>query len=223
MKRSRKVALVVGLAVGLTGVALGASRGSENGNGGTVSNRITNYCDSVCELQAQDSAFSLLIEAYREFQSRQIEVDYEARLRAVAGLGKDGDTLVIDTTLHGARTMRAWTEALAAKERDLRLEQLQTRVVNFASAYQCARKGDERALDEPVANQVDARAAARELKTWRVLALGSLTSDGFRTVVSKPATSLFLDSAPAEPWQTEVVGPCEDTTTRASAPMEKAR
>jgi hypothetical protein len=188
-----------------------------------VSNRITNYCDSVCELQAQDSAFSLLIEAYREFQSRQIEIDYEARLRAAAGLGKDGDTPVIDTTLHSAHTMRAWTEALAAKERDLRLEQLQTRVVNFASAYQCARKGDEMALDEPVANKADARAAARELKTWRVLALGSLTSDGFQTVVSRPAASIFLDSAPAKPWQTEVVGPCEDATTRTSASLETVR
>src|SRR6266446_2975753 len=98
---------------------------------GPVSQRIQKYCDPVCELQAQDSAFSLLIEAYRQFQSRQIELDYESRLKAAAGLGAQADSLVIGTTLNSTRTLRAWVEMLAEKERELRLEQLQTRVVSF--------------------------------------------------------------------------------------------
>ena len=206
--------VAIGFVVAGAVVAEAAATNVRSVDASPVSNRITRYCDPVCELQAQDSAFSLLIEAYRQFQSRQIQIDYERRLRSAAELGNQPDSLVIGTTLHSTRTLRQRVEVLAEKERDLRLEQLQTRVVNFATAYQCARRGDESALEKPVANKADAGAASRELKTLRVLALGSPASADFPTVVSRPAASIFLDSAPAEPWQDEVVGPCEDTATK---------
>jgi len=213
------VVVAIGLVVGGAVVAEAAATNARSVGASPVSNRITKYCDPVCELQAQDSAFSLLIEAYRQFQSRQIQIDYEQRLRTAAELGNRPDSLVIGTTLNSTRTLRAWVQLLAEKERDLRLEQLQTRVVNFATAYQCARRGDESTLEEPVANKVDASTAVRELKTLRVLALGSPASADFQTVVSRPAASIFLDSAPAEPWQDAVVGPCDDTaTTTATTP-----
>jgi hypothetical protein len=213
---ARAMVVAIGFVVGGAVVAEAATN-AQGVDASPVSNRITKYCDPVCELRAQDSAFSLLIEAYRQFQSRQIQIDYERRLRSAANLGNQPDSLVIGTTLNSTRTLRAWVEVLAEKERDLRLEQLQTRVVNFATAYQCVRKEDETALEEPVANKGDAPAAARELKTLRMLALGSPVSADFQTVVSRPAASIFLDSPPTEPWQDEVVGPCEDTATSASS------
>jgi len=185
-----------------------------------VTKRIEKYCDPVCELQAQDSAFSLVIEAYRQFQSRQIELDYEARLKAAADLGQGPDSLVIATTLTSTRTMRAWIEALAEKERDLRLEQLQTRVANFTTVYHCARKADEIAVEHPVASKVDAGVAAQQLKTLRLLTLGSPARANFQTVTSKSAADIFLDSAPADTWPEQLVGPCEETPTSATAPEQ---
>jgi hypothetical protein len=213
---ARIVAVAIGFVVGGAVLVEAAATNSRRVDTSPVSNRITKYCDPVCELQAQDSAFSLLIEAYRQFQSRQIQIDYERRLRSAAELGNQPDSLVIGTTLNGTRTLRAWVEVLAEKERHLRLEQLQTRVVNFATVYQCTRKGDETAIDQTVANTADAPTASRKLKTLRVLALGSPASADFQTVVSRPAASIFLDSAPAELWQDEVVGPCEDTPATGS-------
>ncbi len=183
-----------------------------------VSQRIQKYCDPVCELQAQDGAFSLLIEAYRQFQSRQIELNYESRLKAAAHLGQDPDSLVIGTTLTSVQTMRAWIEALAEKERDLRLEQLQTRVANFTTVYHCARKADEIAVEQPVASKVNTRAAARQLMTWRLLTLGSPARANFQAVASRPAADIFLDSAPADIWPEQLVGPCEETPTSATMP-----
>jgi hypothetical protein len=204
-----------GLAASVAGNVGAASTNPRAVDSPSVSTRITQYCDPVCELRAQDSAFSLLIEAYRQFQARQIELDYEARLRAATGLGKEADSLVIDTTLNSTRTLRAWIEVLAEKERELRLEQLQTRVVNFTTAYHCSRKGDEQAIEQPVAIQVDPEAAARQLRTLRVLALGSPVRADFQTVKSTSAADVFLDSPPAEAWPQEIIGPCDDAPNSA--------
>ena len=210
MAQSLKIALLIGFAVGLAARTQAASTSPRTVEPTAVAKRITNHCDPVCELRAQDSAFALLIEAYREFQSRQIELDYEARLRAAAGLGKDADSLVIDTTLNSTRTLRAWIEVLAEKERELRLQQLQTRVANFTTAYHCARKDDELAVEQPVAIKPGPEAAARQLRTLRPLALGSPIRANFRTLTSTPAADIFLDSAAAAVWQQQIIGPCDD-------------
>lgn len=213
-----KIALGMGAIVWLLVAARIASANPSGADNGPVSQRIQQYCDPVCELQAQDSAFSLLIEAYRQFQSRQIELDYESRLKAAAHLGQEPDSLVIGTTLTSVRTMRAWIKALAEKERDLRLEQLQTRIANFTTVYHCARKDDETTAGLPVASKVDIRAAVPQLRTLRLLTLGSPTIANFQTVISTPAADVFLDSTPADTWPEQLVGPCEDTPTSAGPP-----
>jgi hypothetical protein len=205
MKKFGTIALLVGLAISVKA----ASTDPRSVDSSTVSKRITKYCDPVCELKAQDSAFSLLIEAYRQFQSRQIQIDYETRLRSAANLGKEADSLVISTTLNSTRTLRAWVEVLAEKERDLRLEQLQGRVVNFSTVYNCARRSDNAALDQPVANQTDPETASEQLKTLRVLALGSPTKADLRAVTSVPAATLFLDSPPVDVPADQLIQPCE--------------
>jgi hypothetical protein len=212
------MALVAGAVISLTAATKASSTNVRDADNTSVSHRITRYCDPVCELQAQDSAFSLLIEAYRQFQSRQIQIDYESRLRAGAALGKDADSLVIGTTLNSTRTLRMWIEALAEKERDLRLQQLQTRVVNLSAAYHCARKGDELAIEQTVASKVNTRAAAKQLTTLRMLALGSPAKADFQTVASTPAADIFLDTIAPEPWQEELAGPCEDSPRLSSLP-----
>src|SRR6266404_2091602 len=97
-------ALLIGIVGGVAGTVQAAPSNPRTVDSSPVSKRITKYCDPVCEVQAQDSAFSLMIEAYRQFQGRQIQLDYEARLRAAAGLGKDADSLIIGTTLNSTRT-----------------------------------------------------------------------------------------------------------------------
>jgi len=210
----------MGVIVGLTIAAQVALANPSGADTASASQRVQKYCGPVCELQAQDSAFSLLIEAYRQFQSRQIELDYESRLKAAAHLNEEPDSLVIGTTLTSARTMRAWVEALAEKERDLRLEQLQTRVANFTTVYHCARKADEASAGQPVTSKVDVKAAAQQLKTLRLLSLGSPSRANFQIVTSTPAADIFMDAEPADVWPEQLVGPCEDTPASATSPEQ---
>ncbi|HVM61941.1 MAG TPA: hypothetical protein VMV72_13850 [Verrucomicrobiae bacterium] len=214
--QSRRIALAVIVVIGLTGVALGTSDDAVVTEPGSASKRVVQYCGPACELQAQDSAFALLIEVYRQFQTRQIQVDYERRLQAASKLGREGDSLVIGTTLNGTATLGTCVRTLAEKERDLRLEQLQTRVLNFATAYRCVRKDDEMAVGQPVTSKIDPSAASRELKTLRVLALDPASTGDYHAVVSKPAASLFLDSAPAQPWPDQVVNAFDDAPAAAA-------
>jgi hypothetical protein len=166
-------------------------------------------CDPVCEVQAQDSAFSLLIEAYRQFQSYQIEQDFQARLRAAAGLNeRENGTLIIDTHSQALQTLRAWVEELARKERELRFEQLHERVANFHTAYNCARRLDEDEVGFPVANRVDTRSAANEIRSYNIIALGSATTP-LRTVKASPASSIFFDAPPADVPSERLIAPCE--------------
>jgi hypothetical protein len=206
------VALGLGLGFSLSAAGQPAPASLRNTKSPTVSTRLQTYCDPVCELQAQDSAFGFLIEAYRQFQAHEIEVNYQSRLKAAAQLGQEPDSLVIGTELNSVKTLRTWIEVLAEKERDLRLEQLQTRIANFKTAYHCTRKAEEISVGQPVASKLDPRLAARELTTLRLLDLGSPVNANFQTVTSRPANSIFLDSAPAEAWADQLVGPCEDET-----------
>jgi hypothetical protein len=218
MRQFTAIALMFGLVISVAATARAGSTTRGDLDSSPVTSRITKYCDPVCEVQTQDSAFSLVIEAYRQFQSRQIQIDYESRLRAAAGLGKDADTLVIDTKLNSAQTMRSWIEALADKERQLRLQQLQTRVANFTTVYHCARKGDEEAIQETVVSKVDVDAAAEQLKTLRMLTLGSPVNASIQEVTSTPAADVFLDSAPVPVRPEDLVGPCDDAPVSITAP-----
>ncbi len=174
-----------------------------------LDHRILKDCDPVCELQVQDTAFSMLMEAYRQFQSFQIEQDFQSRLRSASGMSDvDQGSLIIDTQSKSLQTMRAWVEELARKERELRLQQLSSRVTNFRTAYNCARRIDESDIGYAVSSRVDTRSAARELKTFRIVALGPTTAK-LQTVRSSPAAAIFLDTEPVDVPAERLIAPCE--------------
>lgn len=175
----------------------------------SVHNRILKYCDPVCELQSQDKAFAMLIEAYRQFQSHQIQTDFEQRLRAVAGIGEERGSMIIQADLNGVRTFRMFVEELAKKERELRMQQLQTQVTNFSTAYGCVRRVDEEDVGEAVTKQVDTKMAAGKLTTFSIVALGSPATANYRLVKAAPVNSIFLDAPPVPAPMGRVIEPCD--------------
>src|SRR5271155_5229468 len=66
----------------------------------------TNPADPILELQNHNSAFSLLIEAFREVQGRIIQNDYEARIKASNALDDlktrrdDSQAVALDIPVH---------------------------------------------------------------------------------------------------------------------------
>ncbi len=186
------------------GVACNGADGSSD-----VGGRLRRYCDPVCQIQSQDTAFSLLLETYRQFQSYQIETDYENRQRAIAGIRDEDGSLVIASTSKGQQTMRSFMMALARKERDLRMEKLETEVVNFRGAYGCVRKMDEEEVGGPVSSHVDMRAAAEQLKNFVILSSGPLARADFQSSRPVPASTVLVDEPPAEPNARDVIDPCE--------------
>ena len=113
------------VAAGVFLLSVAVAYGSGDGSSG-VGSRLRKYCDPVCELQSQDAAFSLLLETFRQFQSYQIETDYQNRLRAADGMNEKDGSLVIQTSSQGLQTLRSFVGVLAREERDLRMQKLQT-------------------------------------------------------------------------------------------------
>jgi hypothetical protein len=171
--------------------------------------RIKNYCDPVCELKTQDSAFTLLVEAYRMFQSRQIEEDYQMRLQKAAGLAPSTETVVLDADMKSVKILREWVKQLATKERDLRMEKLQVQVYNYGVAYNCVRKADEQRIGVKVPNPESPKIAQEELKRFKLIAVGGVASGRIMQVEAIPASVLFLDE-PALPLPPNLLlDPCE--------------
>jgi hypothetical protein len=166
-------------------------------------------CDPVCELRAQDGAFSLLVESYRQFQSYQIEADYQMRLRAAEGMGNERGSLVIESSSKGIQTLRQYIYALARIERDLRFERLETQCKNFHAAYSCVRKVDEDFLGENVPSAVDQRVAAQKLKDYCVVTPGALAQANIRKAGCLPASTVLLDAPPVAPDAKHLIEPCE--------------
>ena len=163
----------------------------------------------MCELQVRDTAFSMLMEAYRQFQSYQIEQDFQARLRSASAMNEgDQGSLMIDTQSKSLQTMRAWVEELARKERELRMHQLSSRVTNFRTAYNCARRLDESEIGYAVSSRVDMRSAASQLKNLRIVALGATTAK-LRTAESSSAAALFIDAEVVDVPAEKLIAPCE--------------
>ena len=106
----------------------------------------------VSDLRNQDSAFSLLIESYRQMQTFMIEGDYDKRLRG-ASLVKDAKD-------------REHIETLAAQERDLRLAKLRTTLGGFNAAYDTSRHESERNAGIQVPSEVDINAANEKLRKF---------------------------------------------------------
>jgi len=111
--------------------------------------------DAAPELRNQDAAMSLLLEAFRQIQDSVIQSDYDSRIRAAQSLG---DVEVRQTVA-----------ILADIERHLRSRKLGKQVGNLLTAYEYARKSDEREAGVSVPSAVDLEAAANTLKDFRFI------------------------------------------------------
>lgn len=131
-------------------------------------------------LRKQDSAFSLLIEAYRQFHNHLIQSDYDRQRRAAARLPD--------------RESRRQALALVERERDLRVRKLCTQLATFAVAYDYSRQRDQRNEGISVPRAVDADAAAEELKEFVVIVPPAGNSSKPGTI---PADAVLRDKQPS--------------------------
>jgi len=172
----------------------------------------TNSCESVCQLHAQDWAFALLIETYREYRCNQVEVDYANRTRAMARLADAPNTNgIVHAPLRFVQLLQELLGEIAAAERNRGLQLIHTQVNNFQSLYDCARKNDELALGATVTNTVDNRSIAQELKKYVVLKPELLAKNTAPATAREPKANLFVSpkyltdhavAVPAEPAST---------------------
>ncbi len=143
----------------------------------------TGPADPIAELRNQDSAFSLLIEAFRQIQARIIQNDYEARIKAANALG-DLKT-------------RRYVAGLAKEERDLRVAKLYHQIGNLNLTYDHTRRDDERALavtDVPV--HIDTGHTAKTLMDFVFIAPTAPDKNGEIKTTTVPARDYLLDKLP---------------------------
>lgn len=173
-----------------------------------ASKRVLKYCDPVCELQAQDMAFSLLVEAYRQNKAYRIQSVYEARMNAASAMSEAHGSLLIHSDAEGLKTLRAWVMELAEQERQLAMEELHREVERLKIAYGCARRADEHQLGTTVPSRVDITAAAARLASFSVIAGGRFSAAGLKLMKPTSAQSVLLDAAdPNVP--PEGIEPCQ--------------
>jgi hypothetical protein len=132
---------------------------------------------AIPESHNHDSAFSILLETYRQFQNNLIQVDYQNRLLAGASLSDSGT--------------RKEVMALAKQERDLRLKKLAIQLAVFSVTYDHARQGDEPDVAATGKSGVDTKAAAEELRNFVVIA-----PDETNTIRTLPSSSVLLNKSP---------------------------
>lgn len=138
--------------------------------------------DAASKLRIQDSAFSLLIESYRQLQNQLIQTDYENRLRVIA-------------TLNGSEARRD-AIVLAKQERDLRTRKLCVQLASLGAAYDYSRRDEERQEGVNVPHAVNTDAAAKKLKHFVVL-VPPADNSSTGTVRTIPAKSILRDKRPA--------------------------
>ncbi len=177
---------IKGLALGLTlSMLVGTSSFSVESTDQAVTQSAvqTKPVDPIAELRNQDSAFSLLIEAFRQIQGRIIQNDYEARIKAANAL-RDLKT-------------RRYVAELAKEERDLRMEKLYHQIGNLNLTYDHTRRDDERALavaDVPV--HIDTGHAAKTLMDFVFIAPTAPDTTGEIKSTTVPAKNYLLDKLP---------------------------
>ena len=177
---------IKGLALGLTlSMLVGTSSFSveSTDQAATQSAVQTKPVDPIAELRNQDSAFSLLIEAFRQIQGRIIQNDYEARIKAA-------------NALSDLKTRRYVSE-LAKEERDLRVEKMYHQIGNLNLTYDHTRRDDERAL--AVANvpvHIDTGHAAKTLMDFVFIAPTAPDKNGEIKTTTVPARNYLLDKLP---------------------------
>jgi len=118
------------------------------------------HAPAARELQNQDEAFSLVLEAYHEVQASLIQAGYETRLRAASELPGDD-------------TRRA-VRVLADLERDLRNEALSRKLGHLQVAYEYSRRDDERESGIHVPMVIDTTAAASKLSGFHPVLVADL-------------------------------------------------
>jgi len=128
----------------------------------------------VAKIQNQDSAFSLVLEAYRQFQSYIIQHDYEAQLAAARQLPD--------------RFARWEAIALAKKERQLRVNRLGTRLLELSATYGYARRQEEQADGVNAPSAVDPADASEKLHDFVVIAPDPQSGNAARSI---PVTTLL--------------------------------
>jgi hypothetical protein len=127
----------------------------------------------TAESRNHDSAFSLLLETYRQFQNNLIQTDYSNRLSAAASLAD--------------ATTRKEATALVRRERDLRLRRLAAQVLIFSVTYDHSRPSADQDVAATSRTDRNGKAAARELQDFVVIAPaadGSQSADTLRTLPS---------------------------------------
>ena len=136
---------------------------------------------SVSEPHNHDSAFSILLETYRQFQNNLIQVDYKNRLLAAASLS-DGGT-------------RREVMVLARQERDLRLRKLAAQLAIFSVTYDHTLQGNEQAVGTTVKSEIDTREAMKQLRDFVVIAPAVDGFDKTNTVRVLPASAVLLNKS----------------------------
>ena len=141
--------------------------------------------DPVRELHHQDSAFSLLIVAFRELQTQLIENDHNVRLAGAASIRNATD--------------RQHVVTLAAEERSLRLAKLKGQLDNMVAAYGYSRQISDRESGVSVPVNIDARNASERLKDFVVVAHDSVQAPRFASTAAasvQPQSGLAVGTAP---------------------------
>lgn len=173
-----------------------------------TSQRIIRYCDEVCELQSQDRAFSLLLEAYRQHRAFRIHRVYEARMSPTSSMAEEYGYLLINSESPGLQALRRLVMRFAEEERESSLQHLQHQVDNFRVAYQCARRADLERLNQWVQSAVDTEAAAKKLQNFVVIASGNPKQRTFQTIDPVPASTILLDVSEVIPGEFQEIQPC---------------
>lgn len=173
-----------GLALGLTlSMLVGTPCFSVESSAASRPVAQTKPADPISELRNQDTAFSLLMEAFRQIQGRIIQNDYEARIRAAHALS-DLKT-------------RRYVAELAKEERDLRVEKLYHQIGNLSLTYDHTRRDDTRALavaDAP--EHIDTKRAAKTLMDFVFVAPTAPDKNGEIKATAVPAKNYLLDKMP---------------------------
>jgi hypothetical protein len=137
---------------------------------------------SVSELRNHDSAFSLLLETYRQFQNKLIQIDYSNRLSAAMCLADV--------------TTRKQTVALVRRERDLRIRRLTAQLVVFSVMYDHSRQFDKQKVDNPSGAGMDRKGAARELQNFVVITPAADAPQGAEPFQTLPSSAVLLNQCP---------------------------
>jgi len=139
----------------------------------------TKPADPISELQNQDTAFSLLIEAFRDVQGRIIQNDYEARIKAANALPD--------------LTTRCHVVELAKEERELRVGKLYHQIGNLHLTYGRTHCDDSQAIGVDVPMHIDTGHAAKTLMDYVFIAPAAPDKDGEIKTTTVPAKNYLLD------------------------------